>query len=168
VAGDSRSLELNAVRALAVFAASALVFGSLGCRDAEDRSFAEFQARGHVAMGVDQYTSWHVFESLPEGGRIALERDEADPAGVTRIREHMRHIAGAFARGDFRIPGFVHARDVPGTKVMSARQNLIHYSNDTLPRGAELRIVTGDSAAVEAIHSFLAFQRHDHRTGAIQ
>jgi TusA-related sulfurtransferase len=57
---------------------------------------------------------------------------------------------------------------VPGTKVMSARQNLIHYSIDTLPRGAELRIVTGDSAAVEAIHSFLAFQRHDHRTGAIQ
>jgi hypothetical protein len=165
VARDPRSLELIAVRVLAAFAAAALVF--LGCADADDRSFAELQARGHVAMGVDQYTSSHVFESLPDGGRIALERDEADPAGVGRIREHMRHIAGAFARGDFRIPGFVHAREVPGTAVMSARRDLIRYSVDTLPRGAELRIVTGDSAAVEAIHSFLAFQRHDHRTGAI-
>jgi hypothetical protein len=156
------------MRVLAAFAAAALVFVTFGCRDAEDRSFAELQARGHVAMGVDQYTSSHVFESLPDGGRIALERDEADPAGVGRIREHMRHIAGAFARGDFQIPGFVHAREVPGTAVMSARRNFIRYSIDTLPRGAELRIVTGDSAAVEAIHSFLAFQRHDHRTGAIQ
>jgi hypothetical protein len=156
------------VRVLTAFAAAALVFLSLGCGDADDRSFAELQARGHVAMGVDQYTSSHVFESLPDGGRIALERDEADPAGVGRIREHMRQIAGAFGRGDFQIPGFVHAREVPGTAVMSARRNFIRYSIDTLPRGAELRIVTGDSAAVEAIHSFLAFQRHDHRTGAIQ
>jgi hypothetical protein len=147
---------------------AALVVATLACRDAEDRSFTELQARGHVAMGVDQYTSSHVFESLPDGGRIALERDEADPAGVARIREHMRQIASAFARGDFRVPGFVHDREVPGTAVMSARQTAIHYLVDTLPRGAELRIVTGDSAALGAIHEFLAFQRHDHRTGEHQ
>jgi hypothetical protein len=146
----------------------ALLIATVACRDGEDRSFAELQARGHVAMGVDQYTSSHVFESLPEGGRIALERDEADPAGVTRIREHMREIAGAFARGDFRVPGFVHARDVPGTAVMSAKQAAIRYTVDTLSRGAELRIVTSDSAALGAIHEFLAFQRHDHRTGEHQ
>ena len=73
-------------------------------------------------MGVNQYTSSHVFESLPDGGRIAPAcADEPDPAGVIRIREHMRQIAAAFTRGDFRLPGFVHARDVPGTQVMSAK-----------------------------------------------
>jgi hypothetical protein len=147
---------------------ASLVVATLACRDAEDRSFAELQARGQVAMGVDQYTSFHVFEALPSGGRIALERNEADAEGVIRIREHMRRIAQAFARGDFRLPGFVHDREVPGTAVMSARQKAIHYLVDTLPRGAELRIVTDDSAAVEAIHTFLAFQRHDHRTGEHQ
>jgi hypothetical protein len=146
----------------------ALVITSVGCRDAEDRSFAELQARGHVAMGVDQYTSSHVFEDLPDGGRIALERDADDPAGVTRIRNHMRHIAGAFTRGDFRLPGFVHDREVPGTAVMSARKSAIRFAFDTLPRGAELRIISSDSAALGAIHAFLAFQRHDHRAGAPQ
>lgn len=146
----------------------ALVVAALACRDTDDRSFAELQARGHVAMGVDQYASSHVFLSLPDGGRIALERDEADPASVARIREHMRQIAGAFARGDFRVPGFVHDREVPGTAVMSARRTAIHYVVDSLPRGAELRIVTSDSAALAAVHEFLAFQRHDHRTGEHQ
>ncbi len=138
----------------------------LGCGDAGDRSFAELQARGHVAMGVDQYTSLHVFEPLPEGGRISLEREADDPGGVTRIREHMREIAGAFASGDFQLPGFVHDREVPGTGVMAARREAITYTVDTLPYGAALRIVTQDSAALEAIHVFLAFQRHDHRVGA--
>lgn len=143
--------------------ATAAVVAALGCRDAEDRSFAELQARGRVAMGVDQYTSSHIFESLPDGGRIVLVRGEPDPAGVIRIREHMEQIAASFGRGDFRLPGFVHDRDVPGTQVMSARQDAIRYTVDTLPRGAELRITTDDSTALEAIHAFLAFQRHDHR-----
>jgi hypothetical protein len=145
--------------------ATAAVIAALGCGDAEDRSFAELQARGQVAMGVDQYTSSHIFESLPDGGRIALERGEPDPAGVIRIREHMGQIAAAFGRGDFRLPGFVHDREVPGTQVMSARQDAIHYTVDTLPLGAELRITTDDPAALEAVHAFLAFQRHDHRAG---
>ena len=41
-------------------------------------------------MGVDQYTSQHVFEPLPTGGRIVLQRKEADSAGEAVIREHMR------------------------------------------------------------------------------
>lgn len=144
---------------------SGVVIASLACRDADDGSFAELQARGQVAMGVNQYTSSHVFESLADGGRIALQRDQADPAGVIRIREHMRHIARAFTSGDFQIPGFVHAREVPGTAVMARKRGTISYTVDTLPRGAELRITTNDPAALDAIHAFLAFQRQDHRAG---
>jgi hypothetical protein len=36
---------------------------------------------------------------------------------------------------------------------------------ESLPRGAALRLRTSDSAAVAAIHEFLAFQRMDHRAG---
>lgn len=128
-----------------------------------DRAFAEVQARGHVAMGVDQYTSLHKFEPLPDGGRIALERDTLDTAGVSRIRAHMRRIAGAFARGDFTLPGFVHAREVPGTREMRARSTVIRYTADTVSGGAVVRLRSADSTAVAAIHEFLAFQRHDHR-----
>jgi hypothetical protein len=133
---------------------------------AGDPAFAGVQARGGVAMGVNQYTSRHVFEPLPDGGRIALERDVPDSEGADRIRRHMREIAKRFAAGDFRLPGFVHARAVPGTEIMAARRAAIAYAVDTLPRGAALRIRSADSTAVRAIHEFLAFQRHDHHAGA--
>lgn len=131
-----------------------------------DAAFAGVQERGKVAMGVDQYTSSHVFEPLPDGGRIVLRRDTPDSAGTEVIREHLRAIAAAFATGDFRLPGFVHAREVPGTAVMAARREVIRYRADTLPRGGEVRIVTSDPEAIRAVHEFLAFQRADHRAGA--
>lgn len=125
--------------------------------------FEGVQQRGAEAMGVDQSTSSHVFESLPDGGRIVLRRDVEDSAGVATIRAHMREIAAQFTRGDFSLPGFVHARPVPGTAVMAERRALIRYEASDLPRGGQVRITTTDPAAVAAVHEFLAFQRQDHR-----
>lgn len=120
------------------------------------------QARGAAVMGVDQYTSTHLFDNLPDGGRIELQDNAGDSAAVSTIRTHMKTIATAFAAGDFTAPGLVHARDVPGTAVMSARRSAIRYEYRALPRGGEVRIITTDAAAVAAIHEFLAFQRSDH------
>jgi hypothetical protein len=44
-------------------------------------------------MGVDQYTSVHRFDALPDGGRIELQRAHDDSAGVAQIREHLRQVA---------------------------------------------------------------------------
>jgi hypothetical protein len=114
-------------------------------------------------MGVDQYTSSHRFEALPDGGRITLQRDQADSAGTAQIRAHMQTIAAAFAAGDFKLPGFVHDREVPGTAIMAARRSHISYTTDTVPRGGSVRIRSDDSTAVAAVHQFLSFQRRDHR-----
>ena len=130
-----------------------------------DSGFVGVQARGREAMGVDQYTSTHLFEPLPDGGRIELQRDVSDSAGRAQILAHMGRIAAAFATGNFTLPGFVHARDVPGTEVMASEREKISYTVESLPRGAALRLRTNDTAAVEAIHEFLAFQRMDHRAG---
>lgn len=132
-----------------------------------DSAFAALQERGAspAAMGVDQYSSVHRFVDLPDGGRIELQRAVDDSAGVEQIRSHLRHIEQAFSQGDFQIPGFVHGRaEVPGTQVMAERREAIEYEFRELPKGGELRIRTRDSEAVAAIHSFLAFQRGDHRT----
>ena len=131
---------------------------------AGDSTFAALQQRGHQAMGVDQYTSSHRFDPLPDGGRIELQRDSVDSAGVAQIREHLRGIARAFDAGDFTTPSFVHATDsVPGTRVMTAKRDAISYTFAPLPRGGEVRIRTSDPDAVRAVHEFLAFQRGDHR-----
>jgi hypothetical protein len=132
-----------------------------------DTGFAGVQARGQAVMGVDQYTSQHVFEDLPDGGRVVLERDAAgDSVGIATIRAHMRDIARRFASGDFALPGVVHDRAVPGTDVMAARQNAILYAAVDRPRGGELRIVSEDSVAIAAIHQFLVFQRMDHHAAS--
>ena len=115
-------------------------------------------------MGVDQYASSHVFEPLPDGGRIVLQMNEADSTGERVIRDHMRAIAAAFGTGDFSIPGQVHAKaSVPGTEVMTRLRSEISYRAGELPRGGEVRLTTRNPEAVAAIHDFLAFQRSDHR-----
>ena len=131
-----------------------------------DSSFAALQQRGETAMGVNQYTSQHVFEALADGGRIVLQRKESDSTGEAAIRSHMRTISKAFSSGDFALPGFVHdTGDVPGTAVMKRLKGEISYTPRDLPGGAEVVISTRNPEAVSAVHDFLAFQRMDHRTG---
>lgn len=130
---------------------------------AGDTAFHSMQTRGARAMGVDQYESSHVFETLPDGGRIELQTNAADSAGAAAILAHMREIAGKFAKGEFDIPGFVHAGAVPGTGVMRKRRGAIAYKPSALPRGGQVRITSSDAVAVRAIHEFLAYQRSEHR-----
>lgn len=127
-----------------------------------DSAFHAMQMRGRVVMGVDQYTSTHKFESLPDGGRIELQRDVDDAKGTDAIRQHLTAIANAFAKGDFSAPAMVHMKDVPGAAAMSARKTAIRYEYKQLKRGGEIRITTRDPAAIRAIHAFLAFQRSEH------
>jgi hypothetical protein len=140
-----------------------LVLAAGGRIAAQDSAFHALQQRGKVAMGVDQYSSTHHFTPLADGGSIALQRDPRDTAGTRTIRAHLEHITAAFAAGDFALPGFVHARGVPGTGVMTAKRAAIRYVFHPLPGGGEVRVMTRDPEAVQAIHTFLAFQRQDHR-----
>jgi hypothetical protein len=155
------------VRARPITLAAALI----ACQSSEkkgqsDSAFAVLQQRGESVMGVDQYTSQHVFEPLANGGRIILQRKEDDTSGTATIRAHMRTIAAAFSKGDFALPGVVHAMsNVPGTAEMKELRSEISYTPRDLPRGGEVVIASNNPKAVAAIHDFLAFQRMDHRAG---
>ncbi len=132
----------------------------------DDSAFSALQERGASpeAMGVDQYASAHMFDDLPDGGRIELQDTAGDDSAIATIRAHMQEIATAFAAGDFSTPGFVHGMDeVPGTRVMAEMRDVIRYDYAPLPRGGAVRITTNDPDALQAIHEFLAFQRMDHR-----
>jgi hypothetical protein len=135
-----------------------------------DTSYAAMQARGKMAMGVDQKRSRHVFDDLADGGRIELQADSvsavsavaADSTAIGAIRAHLQTVAAAFKAGDFSTPAFVHAGTVPGTDVLAAKRSAITYQFAPLPRGGEIRITTSDPEALHAIHQFLAYQRREH------
>jgi len=130
-----------------------------------DSSFAALQARGKMAMGVDQHASAHQFDLTSDGGRIALEMKENDSLSIAQIRAHLKLIEHAFQAGDFSTPEFVHLREMPGTAVMSARKGYIKYSYADLPRGGEVLITTRDPQALAAIREFIKAQRGDHHAG---
>lgn len=132
---------------------------------AGDTGFAAMQERGKMAMGVDQYTSAHKFDLTTNGGRIELQRDTDDSLGIAQIRAHMKLIQHAFQAGDFSTPEFVHAQQMPGTRVMSQKHASIAFSYADLPRGGEVRLVSSDPEAISAIHEFLEAQRSEHRAG---
>ena|SRR5215472_14574506 len=137
--------------------------GPLAAQSTTDTAFAAMQKRGAMVMGVDQYTSHHTFELLPDGGRISLVRDSTDTAGVRTIRDHMEDIAKAFAAGDFAHALQVHQHELPGAAVMRQRRSAIRYMVDTLSGGGAVRITSSDSLAVRAIHQFLSAQRMEHQ-----
>ncbi len=131
----------------------AAVFAGPALAQTSDSAFVAMEALGA-----------HRFEDLADGGRIQLTRDPTDSAGVRAVRTHLAHIARNFAAGDFTIPGLVHAgKQVPGTATLTARRKHIDYSFRVLPAGGELRIITRDPEALEAVHQYLAFQRQEHR-----
>src|SRR5438552_18115560 len=63
----------------------ALASAAVACKDQRgrardgtapsDSAFAAMQSRGEMVMGVNQYTSAHVFEDLPTGGRLVPVHD---------------------------------------------------------------------------------------------
>lgn len=130
---------------------------------AQDSAYAALQARGKMAMGVDQYASEHQFDILPNGGRIALEMKGDDSLSIAQIRAHLKLIEHAFQAGDFSTPEFVHMRSMPGTDVMARNKARIVYSYADLPRGGQVRITTKDPESLAAIRKFMAAQRGDHK-----
>ena len=130
-----------------------------------DTSFDALQARGKMAMGVDQYASAHQFDVTADGGRIALQMKDDDSLSVAQIRAHLKLIEHAFQAGDFSTPQFVHLRAMPGTAVMTAKKDVIKYTYADIPRGGEVRISTSDPDALAAIREFIKAQRGDHHAG---
>jgi hypothetical protein len=136
--------------------------GSEPSHDSAHAAHTAMQRRGAEAMGVDQETSVHVFEALPNGGIIELQRAVDDSAGMRAIRAHLRGIGQAFALGDFSTPEYIHMTTVPGARVMAERRTAIKYDYRDLPRGGALRIATNDAVARQAIWEFIAYQRNEH------
>jgi hypothetical protein len=124
------------------------------------------QVRGAQAMGFDQDKTTHHFLLFEDGGAIDIAVNEAsDAANLGAIRSHLPHIAQMFGQGNFDLPHFIHATDVPGTAELARLKERITYRYGETELGGRLEITTTDPDALAALHAFLRFQISDHKTG---
>jgi hypothetical protein len=127
---------------------------------------AALNARGETAMGFSQTRTTHHFILKPDGGVIQVEAsDPKDSESHEQIRQHLAHIARAFAAGDFETPALVHGRVPPGVPAMRRLKSEINYVYEETEGGGRVRIKTKNAEALAAIHDFLRFQITDHQTG---
>lgn len=127
---------------------------------------AAVNRRGAQAMGFSQTKTTHHFRLNADGGAIEVTANRAkDVTRRNQIRQHLQHIAQAFAAGDFSQPQHTHAQTPPGVTAMTELKAAIHYRYESLPRGGRVRLTTTNPAALIALHEFLRFQIADHQTG---
>ena len=128
--------------------------------------FSGVNARGDEAMGFSHEKTTHHFYLFKDGGSIEIaSNDPADTESQKAIRDHLSMIATKFSRGDFAIPMFIHDTVPPGTEAMKRLNNKIRYVVSNTVGGAEIRLTTADTDAIQAVHEFLKFQIEDHQTG---
>lgn len=151
--------------AAVVFAATLGVVQAAGTPPQEG-AMQQLDERGAHGMGFDQQKTRHHFLLYQDGGAIdVLVKDPADASNRDAIRAHLPHIAMLFGAGDFDLPHFIHATDVPGTADMARLKDRITYRYVETDGGGRVDIVTSDADALAAVHAFLRFQITDHRTG---
>jgi hypothetical protein len=124
------------------------------------------QDRAHEGMGFDQQATTHHFLLERSGGTIEVTAKNADDTtSIAQIQTHLRHIASAFAQGDFSLPVFIHDTTPPGVDTMKARRATMTFDVVELPAGGRVIVKTKDADALAALHEFLRFQIREHKTG---
>ena len=114
-------------------------------------------------MGFNQNKIAHDFTSTPTGGEIMITALDSNDTETTRqIKNHVLDIQNDFTKGNVSKPFFIHAEEVPGTKVMTEKKDLIKYSIQSLGNGAILILDTRDDEVINAIHHFMNYQGSQH------
>ena len=131
-----------------------------------DAHHRDMLARGTQAMGFDQERTAHHFRLYRDGGAVEVSvKDANDQHDLHAVRQHLQDIAGLFKAGDFSKPALTHAQTVPGTSEMIRLKDGITYRYEQTAAGGRVRLMTQDTGALAAIHTFLRFQIDDHHTG---
>jgi hypothetical protein len=119
--------------------------------------------RGNIAMGFNQNKIMHHFIATPTGGEIMIVvLNSTDNNTIKQIKSHVLDIQKEFSQGNFTKPFYIHAQQVPGTKLMSQKKDLIRYSTRQINNGSVLLLTTNDQQLIAAIHQFIAFQTAQH------
>lgn len=151
--------QLSAVAACAVALGSTLAVGQTTQEHIHDM--------GQTVMPFDLNKTTHIFKMTDSGGvQSVVVKDAQDKDQVALIRQHLRHEAEAFERGDYADPTSLHGAAMPGVSELKGHHAEITVSYSELPLGGALVFKTQDRHLVTAIHRWFGAQLSEHGADA--
>lgn len=121
----------------------------------------------HHVMPFDMSKTVHVFKMTEFGGvQSVLARNPSDTDQIALIRQHLKHEAEKFRRGDYSDPTQLHGADMPGLAELQASPSAVEVSYSELPAGGQLRFETHDLRHLTAIHRWFGAQLSEHGADA--
>lgn len=156
-----RSTVLNLANAVAVL----LLLGSptVFAQTPQER----VHQMSHNVMPFDMSKTMHIFKMTESGGvQRVVARDPSDSDQIALIKQHLKHEAERFQRGDYSDPAMLHGKDMPGLKELRAGASDIKVSYAELSAGAEITFKTADLHLLTAIHRWFGAQLSEHGADA--
>ncbi|HJV28595.1 MAG TPA: hypothetical protein VJ673_23145 [Aromatoleum sp.] len=121
----------------------------------------------HSVMPFDMSKTIHIFKMTESGGvERVIARDPSESDQVALIKQHLKHEAERFQRGDYSDPAMLHGTDMPGLKELRAGASGIKVSYAELSAGAEITFKTTDLHLLTAIHRWFGAQLSEHGADA--
>jgi len=123
----------------------------------------------HDVMPFDMSKTLHVFIMNDQGGiQKVVVREKAGPEQINLIRQHLKHEAEEFAKGDFADPGHLHGSSMPGLAEVnaSAGSGKMQITYSPMPGGAQITFQATDLHTITAIHRWFGAQLSEHGADA--
>lgn len=155
-------------RFLVCLSAAAACAVALQNRPALGQSIQEHvHAKGQSVMPFDLTRTVHIFRMTDSGGvQSVVAKDAHDTDQIGLIRQHLRHEAEAFRRGDYTDPISLHGATMPGVSELKSHHVEITVDYSELPAGAGLTFKTPNPHLVTAIHRWFGAQLSEHGADA--
>ena len=121
----------------------------------------------HSVMPFDMSKTVHIFKMTESGGvQRVVVKDTREADQVALVRQHLRHEAEQFQRGNYSDPAKLHGADMPGLRELQAGTSRVEVSYSELPAGAQLSFSTDDLKLLTAIHRWFGAQLSEHGADA--
>jgi len=159
----SSPLQTACRATLAAFAL--LIFGTAGVPAQTQQQHVHRMS--HHVMPFDMSKTLHIFRMTETGGveRIVV-RTPGDAEQLALIRQHLKHEAKKFQRGDYSDPARLHGANMPGLKELEANASRIRISYAAVSDGAQITFETRDLRLLTAIHRWFGAQLSEHGADA--
>jgi hypothetical protein len=147
-----------------VVAAFVALSGTLALAQTKQERIHEM---GQTVMPFDLARTMHIFRMTDTGGvQSVVVKDANDKDQIRLIRQHLRHEAAAFERGDYADPKSLHGATMPGVSELEGNHAEVAVSYSELPLGAALTFTTRDQHLVTTIHRWFGAQLSEHGADA--